>query len=240
MTGDYVLFVDSDDSIHKQTCEILLNNLQKSDADISMASYRNVFELKNLKEKQYDLGKINNQIYEGDEVYALIFNKKIPMIMTAWMKLYKRQIFESLRFDEGKLHEDEFIIHKTLHLCGRFIFCELPLYNYLQRNTGIIKSSYSEKRLHVLEALENRIEFTKQNRPQFERDVIMQYMKICLLCYHRVKFAKLDSKILENIKQKIDSYYKQGYTDKFVKLFYNAPWLFEKLLYIKLKLNKTI
>ena len=87
-------------------------------------------------QKQYDLGKINNQIYEGDEVYALIFNKKIPMIMTAWMKLYKRQIFESLRFDEGKLHEDEFIIHKTLHLCGRFIFCELPLYNYLQRNNS--------------------------------------------------------------------------------------------------------
>ena len=119
-------------------------------------------------------------------------------------------------------------------------FCELPLYNYLQRNTGIIKSSYSEKRLHVLEALENRIEFTKQNRPQFERDAIMQYMKICILCYYRVKFAKLDSKHLDNIKQKLDGYYKQGYTDKYVKLFYKAPWLFEKLLYIKLKLNKTI
>ena len=32
------------------------------------------------------------------------------------------------------------------------------------------------------------------------------------------------------IKQKLDGYYKQGYTDKYVKLFYKAPWLFEKFL----------
>ena len=240
MTGDYVMFVDSDDSIHSQTCEILLNNLQKSDSDISMASSRNVFEIKNLKEKKYNLSEIDNLIFENDEVYELIFNKKIPMIMTSWMKLYKKEIFESLRFDEGKLHEDEFIIHKTLNLCKRLIFCDLPLYNYLQRRGGIIKSSYSEKRLQILEALENRIDFTKQNHPKYERDAIIQYMKMCMYCYYRVKFAKLDKTILNEVKQKIDKYYKQGYSDRKIKLFYKAPWLFEKLLYIKLKLNGTI
>ena len=235
MTGDYVLFVDSDDSIHSQSCEILLNNLEKNDADISMASFRNVYSLTGLKHKTYKLEKIKTEIFEDKDVFELIFNKKIPMVMVAWMKLYKREIFKDLRFEEGKLHEDEFIIHKTFSLCKKLAYTNLPLYNYLQRQNSIIKSSFSEKRLHILEALENRIEFTKENKPQYEREIILQYMKICILCYYRAKWAKFDVSILENIKKKIDNYYEKGYTNLIVKMFYKHPKITEKIIYLKVK-----
>lgn len=235
MSGDYVLFIDSDDSIHSQTCEILLKNLEKNNADISMASYRNVYSLKGLKEKKYNLNKLKTDIYENDEIYELIFNKKIPLIMVAWMKLYKKEIFKDLKFEEGKLHEDEFIIHKTFNLCKKLVNVNIPLYNYLQRQNSIIKSSFSEKRLHILEALENRIEFTRKNKPQYEKDVILQYMKTCILCYYRAKFAKLDESILTKIKDKINNYYNLGYKNLIVNMFYKHPKIMEKIVYLKIK-----
>lgn len=235
MTGDYVMFVDSDDSIHSQTCEILINNLEKNDADISMATYRNVFGLKGLKERKYDKTKLKVKSYEHNEVFDLIFNKKIPMIMVAWMKLYKKEIFNDLRFENGKLHEDEFIIHKTFYLCKKLVFTNIPLYNYLQRQNSIIKSSFNVKRLHILEALEDRIKFVKENKPQYEEDAILQYMKVCILCYYRAKWANFDISILEDIKNKISSYYKKGYKNLVVQMFYKHPKIMEKIIYLKLK-----
>lgn len=240
MTGQYVMFVDSDDYIHKQACEILLNNLEKSDSDISMAGFVNFYNSKKSKEKFYNIDKIKSKVYLKDDVYTLIFNKKIPMIMTAWSKLYKKEIFDKLRFDEGKLHEDEFILHKVMHQCNKFTYCSLPLYNYFQNNSGITGSTFKIKRLDVLDAMEKRVEFTKINRPNFTDDAIFQYIKVHILIYYRAYFAKLDEKIMKDIKQKIDHYYSLGYKNKLINMFYKHPKILGKIIYLKLKLQHVI
>lgn len=240
VSGDYVFFIDSDDSIHSQTCEILLKNLEKSDADISMGSFKNVYSLKDIQEKPYNFDDVSTKVYHDDEVYNLLFNKEISLIMIACCKLYKKEIFKDLRYEEGKIHEDEFMIHKILNSCKTFVFNDAPFYNYLQRRGTITKSTYSEKRLQFLEALENRIEFTKQFRPKFENDAILQFMRASIICYYRAKFAKFDKSKLDKIKEKIDFYYEKGYKDFKIKLFYKHPKIMEKLIYIKFKISHVI
>ena len=205
----------------------MVNQAIQNNADIVMGALKKVTELNNLNQINYDVNSVSGQICIQDEIYELLFNKRFPLIMASCAKLYKKYIFENLRFDEGKLHEDEFIIHKTLNKANKFVYVDLPLYNYLQRGNSITTATYNVKRLHVLEALENRIAFTKENRPQYEKDAILQYMKIGILCYYRVKKAKLDKSILQDIKSKIDFYYKRGYRNLLIRLFYLCPLLLE-------------
>ena len=223
-TGDYLMFIDSDDSIHTQTCEILLFNTQKENADVSACSFHKVSELTGIEEVKYELEKIDREVFKEDDVFDLLFNSNVKTDTVAWAKLYKKQIFEDLRFNKGKIHEDEFIVHKILDKSKIFVYSDLPLYNYLQRCESIT-GKFNEKRLMILEALEDRIDFIEKNRPEFKEKAIVQYVNIAPVMYYKAKLAKLDKKILSEIKSKIYVYYKQGYKNFKLKMFFRFPHL---------------
>lgn len=237
VTGDYIMFVDSDDTIHYQTCEILIIDIYQFDADIAMCDLKKVSDVNLISNTDFIRYKHIHRVYRDDDVYALLFNKKIPLIMVACGKLYKKYIFDNLRFDEGKIHEDEFIIHKILHKCNTFSYVNLPLYNYLQRPNSITSKNFSVKSLNVIEALENRIDFTRQYRHQYLKDAIYQYQKACILCHYKAKWGKLDKNLLKQLDNKIDNYYKLGYKKPLVKIFKIAPKFLELLVFIKLKVK---
>ena len=58
-------------------------------------------------------------------------------------------------------------------------------------------------------------------------------MKIAILCYFKSRNANLDKSVLDNIKAKVDNYYKKGYSNLLVKLFYKCPWVIDKIVKIK-------
>ena len=53
LTGDYICFVDSDDTIHPKYVEILIRNLKEANADISVCSWKKVNDINNPNNKEY-------------------------------------------------------------------------------------------------------------------------------------------------------------------------------------------
>lgn len=236
-TGDYILFVDSDDTINPQMCEILLNNLIDTNADVSMCSMKKIQSIDNPKDKQYNLESIKYQIFENDEVFSLLFNKKVQMISAAWAKLYKKEIFDNIRFPLGKIHEDEATIHEILAECNKAVYVELPMYNNLQRGDSITGEAFNKKRLNALDALKQRVEFVKNKKPQFLNDSINQYVKILILYYYYSKWSNFDNNILDSIRKEIDFYCNEGYDNKLTKMFYKHPRILNLLLKIRQKIS---
>ena len=233
ITGNYIIFVDSDDSINLSMIEILHDIIVKESSDISMCGYKKVGDKSATRDKKYVLDYADVQSYIGEDIFALLYNKKISLITTAWAKLYKKEIFESIRYPEGIIHEDEKVILEILSKCKIMSYIPYPMYNYTQRRDSIMAVKFSHKRLVLLDILKERINQVEEYCPQFTDDAIIHFMKTSIYLYYDAKRTKMTSDILLAIKKPIIDYYKAGYSNRFIKMFFSHPKLLDFLLKIR-------
>lgn len=63
----------------------------------------------------------------------------------SWNKLYKINLFETIRFPLGKLYEDNFIMHLLINEATTVSYIKNKLYFYVKTENSITNSKYSEK-----------------------------------------------------------------------------------------------
>ncbi len=135
--GEYIGFVDSDDYIEEFMYELLLKSIKENNTMLSVCAIYYTFEngeritkIKDEKDRVFDF---KNAILEMN-TYRLFD-------MGAWSKLYHRDLFESIRFPEGKLSEDFYIMYKIFDKAQRVGYVATPCYNYLQRQNSISRNT---------------------------------------------------------------------------------------------------
>lgn len=137
-TGDYIGFVDSDDTIDSNMYEVLYNNMLKYDADISHCGHIYI-------SNNYDKNCMNNENYkiyvhnQSEGIINIITGEKVgPSLCT---KLYKKSMFYGLEYDRNmKINEDYVINLLLFSKANKSVFYDKPLYNYYQNdNSGSTK-----------------------------------------------------------------------------------------------------
>lgn len=153
--GEYIAFVDSDDYIQPDAYEKLFHALGDAEADLAVCNYRWVDTAGNtLPDAQTPI--TDGVLIGRDDAVRPLGQDNNWYWVVAWNKLYKRRLFDTVRFPVGKLHEDEFVIHRILLQCERVACVSDALYNYVQHQSGITRSGYSLRRLDGAEALFDR------------------------------------------------------------------------------------
>lgn len=150
-TGEYIAFVDGDDYILPNMCERMLSEMRASEADIVMCSYLNVDKNGNF----LDNAKISAWFGSGIDLLktdGLRYNY-------AWNKLYRKVIFDEIRFPDGKLFEDMYIMHNVFQKARKVSIIPDALYVYRKREDSISADLASHRRIDFIEALVERIEF---------------------------------------------------------------------------------
>ena len=157
--GEYLCFVDSDDYIHPDMIRELYDDIARNNADLSVCCFQHVDENGHRVElTSHPLERI-----VIDRITALeCLNTNVNFIFI-WNKLYKRTLFENIRFPFGKWHEDTFTIHEILFGCSRIALDPQKLYYYVQREGSISHSHSSFKRLDDVEAYYERVRFYEKN-----------------------------------------------------------------------------
>ena len=79
-----------------------------------------------------------------------------------WNKLFKRYIFDDLRYPIGRLHEDEFIIHRQLSKAKSIIYTSKQLYIYHRNPESITLNMNMKNRYDIVLAYQDRINFFKE------------------------------------------------------------------------------
>lgn len=131
--GEYVLFVDADDCIDRQTCEKLLPYcLNRTD----------ILAIDGIPEGGYvDLthrGPMPGRVYTGQEfLRSSVFGGNVPM--AAWLYVFRREFLQAqgLLFKPGILHEDEQFTPRALLAAGSVVSTGLRCYHYLIRENSI-------------------------------------------------------------------------------------------------------
>lgn len=156
-TGMFLSFVDSDDYLPENMIDVLMKKMLSCSAEIGITGYEYV----NIDGKiSGKTNSLNNQVITGYQALELLCDPTCWWFyVPAWGKVYKRKLFENIRFPEGKYNEDQFIMHELFDGAAKVITVNAPLYYYEQRDNSIMSEKFSVKRFNDVEALLIRMNF---------------------------------------------------------------------------------
>ena len=147
-SSQWLTFVDSDDWIHREYLRILTEAANGFGARIAMCDY---FRTDTVCE-DCSVEGMEPCCLDAEAAYVSAYG----MCMTACCKIYRKDLFETVRFPEGKLHEDAYVTHLPVFGAEKIAVCDLPLYCYYTNPGSITRVRWSEKRLEELESHELR------------------------------------------------------------------------------------
>lgn len=160
--GEFIGFVDSDDYIDSNMYALLVANAIKYSADISMCGYLDVFEGTGLTHTYCK----DEGIYEWNRKEAIqevLFGKRLGV--HAPTKLYKREIFDGVRYPVGKVSEDTYVVMDIFNKVNKAVFVEKPLYYYVHREGSINTSQINNRDLTRFEAFEKNCSYIRESYP---------------------------------------------------------------------------
>lgn len=165
-TGDFVTFVDSDDSVQPYLVELLLGLCTQHRTKMAIAGFHelaaNAEIFPNLDERA-ELG-VMGSLEWPDEPTPAPENVEIlttvacltrmlceqGFTVSAWSKLYAREVFADVRFPEGKLYEDVGTTYRLVLQCSEIVVSTQRPYNYYHNAGSITKQSYTSAKLDLI------------------------------------------------------------------------------------------
>ncbi|WP_165844439.1 glycosyltransferase family 2 protein [Limosilactobacillus fermentum] len=139
--GEYLTFIDSDDTITRDYLEKLHTEILKSEVDMVVGSVSIINEKGVQQELTKYWGKtLKPGLYNRNEYLTAYYNKRQAHAVVAWGKLYKSEVFNYIRFPNGKLNEDEYILYDLLAEVTLISVIEDRIYNYRQRSNSIMSN----------------------------------------------------------------------------------------------------
>lgn len=128
-TGDYVCFVDADDSMPSDACQTLYDFSLKYQSDITIGGYKRIFSKESTDYCGFSFKSISNDIYL---YYLLTGNWKLYGPVA---KMFKKELF-SLGFPdipkEIRVGEDLLMNVFLASLATKVVFIPYSVYNYYQ------------------------------------------------------------------------------------------------------------
>lgn len=152
-TGQYVMFVDSDDWIDTDMCEVMYKTVVENQADVCMCCYTKEFGNNSSVESIFG----HDIVLEGEEFrekfYRRLFGlcgeelrnpEKCDSIVSAWMQLFKREIVSDVEFIDTKIIGTEDLMFQIIAYrnCKKFVYIDKPMYHYLKINQSSLTSLY--------------------------------------------------------------------------------------------------
>ena len=159
--GAWLSFVDSDDYIAPHFCEKLYQTAQRTNADCVMCSVQNVDESGKLIDSA--LMRVADEVKTGREVLRKIGRDDVTPYLTAWNKLYRRKLFNTLRYPAGRQNEDVFVFAELFCQVQRAVCVAEPLYFYRKRIGSIMNSVVTLRNLDEMWAYVNCFEHLQQD-----------------------------------------------------------------------------
>lgn len=223
-TGEYILWVDSDDYIAPETVETMMRTALQNHADMVICDFEkgtdDHYTFKTSTQTPCE------QIDNTSALTRIYANAHSALRYAApWAKLAKRSLYQDIRYPEGKIFEDIYTTHKLIYRCERIAVLDIPLFYYFQRPDSIMNAMFSMKKLDYLQALVERITFFEANSlKELEQIAYDELLHSLIWEYSRTRDLLHSEAGMEYIKQLFRGVYRKGYASrrypKETKLFF--------------------
>ena len=175
--GDYLTFVDSDDFILPHYLEVLVKLSQENNADISVCNMVRCLSTDSLSDIKEHLSNEKSEIFQDNKMEVFFCTQKITT--TACGKLYRRYLYESVKYPVGWYNEDIFTTYKTIHYANKVVYLDYYGYVYRINENSIVNESYSPRKWHAIEACLERKKFIELNYPKQKKYACRAIVHYC-------------------------------------------------------------
>lgn len=207
--GKYLIFLESDDFILPELCEVLYNLCEKYNLEIAKTDY---YEFKAKEDKICS----RYMRASGDDTYHHVINPQSNKVifrsaMYTWSCMYNREFINKykIRHNEtpGASYQDNGFWFQTLMYCKRIYLLKQAFYMYRQDNPD--SSIYNKGKVH---AFSNEYAFIREKIDNYKEEnkilfLICAYFNINhnLTSLKRVN-KKYTEELIRTIKKDIDEY----------------------------------
>lgn len=166
--AEYVAFIDSDDYIDSDMMEILYSNAVQEEADISVCGIYHHSE-NTVSETQDPIGYTVAHTYEA----VLLELTKVPV--SAVNKIYRKSLFERVKFPKGKLYEDAYTTIPLTIESQKVVYDLKPKYHYIHREDSITTKPYRPQVFNLVEAYQKNMELVCTAFPKLRKAAEFRY-----------------------------------------------------------------
>lgn len=233
--GDYVAFFDSDDYLKPDMYERLAEAMETEGADIAVCNFETVTP-QGIAIPERNLHQIiPDEVITGKEAVCRLCGPNYEYYVTAWNRLYKKEIVKNITFPKGKIHEDEFTAHLFYGAAKKVACIKYAGYCYVVREDSIMTKKYNKRNLDYFEALADRILYCAEHNID---EVVLPFLnwmgKDLALAYGRLDFKEDGTK--ERYKGCVEQYFK---VSEVVKKNYSLS-MKNKVLSLALKISPAL
>lgn len=160
-SGEYICFIDSDDYLHPEYVERLYDIIHKYKCDFSFCCFYQVDESSNiveLKKNSAIIRSTEDELVYSKFEYLNIINAHKGSNMV-WKNMFKRNIFDNIRFDYGKYWEDCRMMYKVIDLFDTIHGTGRQLYYYRVRETSFLNRKFNKTFLEFFEMLQDKLNY---------------------------------------------------------------------------------
>ncbi len=154
-TSKWITFIDSDDWVHPEYLERLYDAVKSNGMEIA------VCELYRTEQDNMAYSSCSNQVQflKPECMYV----EKSVVFAVACAKLYRKELFQNIRYPLGKIHEDEFVTYRVMFGQEKVAYLTDQLYYYFVNPMGITSQKWDFRKLAIPEALTEQLDFFRQN-----------------------------------------------------------------------------
>lgn len=174
--GAYISFVDSDDYIAENLIAYLYHLVSANCAQISVCGYRKIYEDGGDTVKRAEERDVS--VCGSEEALSMLLYQK-GITASVWGKLFQKDLFASIRFPEGRWHEDAAVMYRLLEGAEVIAVGKEIKYDYVQRQGSITHSGFDIRRMDYIRFTRECIEAMRERHPDLERAAISRHFSAC-------------------------------------------------------------
>lgn len=152
--SQWIMFIDSDDWVHPQILQTLLDLALTYHVKVSACGYLETAD----GTLSVSEGQLEPKLWDAKEFYY--WQKLLGTV--PWGKLYAKDCFESIRYPAGMYFDDEFVTYRILLAQEKIPMVTAPMYGYYMNPEGLTKRPWIVRRLDVWKAYEQQIRFFEE------------------------------------------------------------------------------
>lgn len=163
-SGEFILCVDGDDVLAPEHVHGLIAAALDSGADIAVCQFRRVDPIARPPATSRNSVGGTTVLTAAEALERLFYQRGLTT--SAWGKLYRRKLFDGIRYPLGEIHEDLPVTYRLIARATRIAVVPEASYLYVQRGGSITSTGQAARRLVALEFAQQAVDYTQAELAQ--------------------------------------------------------------------------
>lgn len=240
-TGEYLIFIDSDDYVENDMVEFLYNLAEENNADVARCGFYTEYEdgTKLSQENCFEFAVLDN----NERLIDLLMGGHLSGVV--WNKIYKKSAISGVRFLKEVCSEDFLFNYNVFKNVSKTVFSDVPKYHYYRRSGSITKTVFNVNAFSVTRIKKAVLDELRENKevyPYAVKSFISSAFIVMTGCIRnnacKEEYEKLRQEVL-SFKKEILKSKMFGNSEKLkVILLCCFPRVYKKLIIMNGHINK--